>query len=302
MSKLVRAVAPVLVAALVGGTAPALAAASAATVPAAHVEECADDGMASARSMTLVASPSTSTTTREHTSRAKAWVYAVAGSAQRCVVVRIDGAKVRAKRDQRVDHSVGYASTTSGQGVVDTGELLPLHKSPLGYGGTTQRTQVVTAVVDTVATETVPADIGAVYPTLASLAGRTITGTITTLDLTVFASVWTTTELARPLTKAQRRKKLAAEVRVAQDRYAARVAEARAVRDQQLAEAAASTGITAAWLTLWAEDAFEGATSRAAESLRAEKRIARQHAADAGRGSDARETYAHELSLEVPLG
>jgi len=300
MSKLVsRAVAPVLLAALVGGTAPALAAS--ATVPASHVKECAGDGLASASTMTLVSSPSTSTTTRDHTSKAKAWVYAVAGSTQRCVVLRIDGAKVRAKRDQRVDHSVAYASKISGRGVVDTGEALPLHASPLGYGGTTRRTDVVTTVVDLVVQETIPVDIGAVYPTLASLGGRTVTGTMSTLDFTVSASVWTTTELARPLTQAQRRKKLAAEVKVAQARYAARVAAARAVRDEQLAEAAASTGITAAWVTFWAGEAYEDATSLAAESFRAEKRAARQHAADAGRGSDARETYVHELSLEVPL-
>lgn len=300
MSKLVSlAVAPVLVDALVGGTTPALAAS--ATVPASHVEQCADDGLGSAGTMTLVSSPSTSTTTGGRTSRARAWVYAVAGSTERCVVLRIDGAKVRAKRNQRVDHSVGYASTISGQGVVDTGADLPLHASPLGYGGTTERTHLVTTVVDLVVTETLPADIGAVAPSLAPLGGRTITGTMTTLDFEVLASVWTTTELSRPLTKAQRRKKLAAEVEVAQDRYAARVAEARAVRDEQLAEAAATTGITAAWLTYWAEEGFADATSSATATLKAEKALARRHAADAGRGSDARETYAHDLSLEVPL-
>jgi hypothetical protein len=124
---------------------------------------------------------------------------------------------------------------------------------------------------------------------------------MSTLDFTVSAIVWTTTELARPLTRAQRRRKLAAEVKVAQDRYDARIAEATAVRDRLLDEAAAATGITADWLTLWAGLDFEDASETAAESLRAAKRLARHHAADAGRGSDARETYAHELSLEVGL-
>lgn len=299
-----RAVLPVV--ALVAGSATVVAApatAWSAAVPSSHVKECTDAGLANAGAMTQVSSASAAESSGGLTSKASAWVYGVAGSADRCVVTRTVGAKVPRKARRSSDHSVGYLSRTDGRVVVDTGEVLPLNDAMSGLGGATGRSHVMAQVMAVTETERIsPEDAEFLPPALAGLAGHDATLELSTYRIDLYSQAWTTTRLAKPLSKAQVRKKRAAELRLAATRHEARVAGIKAAREAQLAIAATETGLAATWRTFLAEDAYTRDIGFARASLRASKQLARQHAAEAGRGTDTREAYLHQIALTVPLG
>ncbi len=286
---------------LLAATTPAHAA-GAAAVPATHVKVCADDGLKDAASMTRVSSAAAKESSQGHTSRANAWVYAVPGEASRCVVVQLTGAKVRTRKSQSAQTSVGYVGARSSTGVMDTGEVLAFNHESFAYGGTSERTRLMAQVQDLVEETRVPDDVSALFPpSLAGLAGHSVTVTLSSLEYTVSSSAWVTTQLSKPLTKAQQKKKQAREIKVAKACYDERMVEASTTRDAQLVLAAGTTGLPAAWLTFVAEDEFSKTAAMARSALSASRSIARQNAARAGKGSDTRESFAHEFTLLVPV-
>ena len=299
-----RALLPVVV--MVAGSvavvgAPAAAARSA--VPSSHVEECADAGLENAAAMTQVSSASGAESSGGLTSRARAWVYGVAGSADRCIVTKTDGAKVPRKARRSSEYSVGYLARSDGRVVLDTGEVLPISDALSGLGGSTDRSHVSAQVMALTETERIdPADAQYLPPALAGLAGHDATLEVSTYRIDLYSQAWTTTRLVKPLTKAQVRKKRAAELALASARHRTRIAEIRAARQEQLALAATETGLAATWRAFLAEEAFARDSDFAQETLRASKQMARRHAAEAGRGTDTRESYLHAIALSVPLG
>ena len=277
-------------------------AASAAAVPASHVEVCRDTGLGGASTMTLLSTRTGRDRSGTSASVARAWVYAVAGTDLRCVVVRLDGATVARKPGRTPTNSVGHQVLQSGQLVVDTGEVLPFSGEVVSSSGSTRSTRLVAEVVDLSETDTVPADAGDFLPPeLAGLAGHHITVTTTSLDIVMSATSWTESRLARPMSAAQARKKQAAEVARARAVLAARIAAATTQRDATLAQAASTTGLTASWLQYVATQQLEAATGTARTAFAASRRMAREHARLARRGVDVRQAYDHEVRLAVPL-
>lgn len=279
-----------------------VAAASGAAVPAGHVRECADRGMAGAATMTLVSSHTGQDRSRALRSVATAWLYAVPGTDRRCVVAEAKGARVGRKPRTDTDHSVGYEVLQSGVVVVDTGEILPISGETVRTGGGTGRTSSVADTGELVETERVPAEAADDLPAeLAGLAGHELTYTTSELVVRFYPTAWTSTRLARSMTRAQASKKQAAEVARARTVLESRIADAATERDDLLAQAATSTGLTAAWLRLIAAAQHEEATASARAAFAASKALAREHARQARRGVDVRQAYEHEITLTVPL-
>ena len=277
-------------------------AASAAAVPAAHVRECAHTGIRDAATMTLVSNHTAQDSSGGHTSRARAWLYAVPGTAKRCVVAEARGAAVVRRAGTETAYSVGHQELESGVVLVDTGEKLPFSGEMAGSGGTTGRTWLVADAVDVVETERVPAEAAEVLPPeLAGLAGHEITLTTSGLEVRFYPTATTSTRLARPMSAARARRKQAAEVAAARRLLASRTAAATTERDATLALASTSTGLTAAWLAFRAAEQVRVATDSARAVFDASRRDAREHARQARRGMGVRKAYDHEISLVVPI-
>lgn len=296
----------VLAALLLGPAATVSASAAAsgavAAVPAGHVGECADQGMAGASTMTLVSSHAGQDRSGTHRSVAKAWLYAVPGTDLRCVVAEARGAKVGRRARTDTAYSVGYEALQSGVVVVDTGEVLPIDDQTSRTGGGTGRTSSFADTGELVETERVPAEAAdSLPPELVGLAGHELTLTTSELEVRFYPTAWTSTRLASPMTPAEARKKQAAEVARARKVLGSRLAAATAERDATLAQATTSTGLTAAWLRFTAAAQFEAASGSARASFAASKALAREHARQARRGVDVRQAYDHEISLAVPL-
>lgn len=293
------------VALLVGsaGVGAAPAAAGNAGVPSSHVKECADDGLKDARSMTLMSSTSAKDSSAGLTSRARVWVYAAPSSVQRCVVTQIVGAEVPRKAGQSRDYALGSLANTDGRVVLDTGEVLPLVNAPSGLDGKRGRTYVTADVLDVTKTERIEAEDAANLPqSLAGLAGHEATIELSSWSIDVYSQAWSTKRVAKPLTRSQQKRALAAEIRRAKARHAERIEEMAATRDEQLAIAATETGLPAAWRIYAAKQVFWSAKMVAHQSLWMSKRLARQRAEKAGRVGVTREAYAHRITIEVPLG
>jgi hypothetical protein len=296
----------ILAAALLGsvalGPSHAASAAAGAAAPAAHVKECAGQGMKDAATMTLVSTVAGRHVSGPHRSVANAWLYAVPGTDRRCVVAEAKGARLGRKARTDTAYSAGYEAGRSGVMVVDTGETLPLASVMVHTGGATGRTSSLADVSNLVQTERVPDEAaGELPPELAGLAGHEVTLTTTELEVRFYLTAVTSTRLARPMTPAQARKKQAAEVAAAREVLEARLAAASAERDSTLAQATISTGLTAAWLRFSAAQQHEWASASAKAAFSTSKGLAREHARQARQGVDVRQAYAHEITLAVPL-
>ncbi len=280
-------------------------AASAATVPSSHVETCRASGLDGAARMTLLTTRTGRDRSGTHASFVKAWVYAVAGSDLRCVVARLDGARVERKPGRTATYSVGHLALRSGLVVVDTGEVLPVSGEPVGSSGSIGSTRgigLVTEVIDLEETDTIPAAaVDFLPPELAGLAGHDVTLTTDTLEVVMTATSWTESLRARPMTASQARKRRAAEVARARTIRDSQMAAAAAARDATLAQAAGATGLTAGWLRFSADQEFVLATEAARAAFATSKRMARDHARLAREGVEVRQAYEHEARVAVPL-
>lgn len=273
-----------------------------AAVPSAHVEACRDLDLDGASGMTLVSSHAAKDRSGAFTSVGRAWLYAVPGTAVRCVVAEARGARVRSGARTSTAYSVGYETLQSGLVLVDTGETLPLSNEVSMTGGGTGRTSLVADGGPVTQTERVPAGAAdSLPPELAALAGHELTLTVSSAEVRFYPTAWTSTRLVRPMTAARAEEKQAAEVARARKVLRARLAEATTQRDATLAQAATATGLPAAWLTLSAADRYEWATASARRVFSASRQAAREHAAQARRGLDVRQAYDHEISLTVPI-
>jgi hypothetical protein len=304
-----RLVRTVLVVALVGsaaGLTPSVA--SAASVPASHVQACRDSGLAGASSMTAVTARTGRDRSASYSSVLRTWLYAVPGTSHRCVVAQLDGATVPRKLGRTTTHAVGHELEQSGHATVDTGEVVPMVAESSssggsgGSGGANPEAVLVADAFELSETDRVPEeDADLLPPGMAGLVGHEVTVTVDEVDLLMTATAWTESLLARPLTAAQARRKRGAEVVRARKVLGARISSARATRDETLALAASSTGLAAAWLGFVAPLEYDEDVRAARAAYSFSKRKAREHAAQGRRGIDVRQAYDHEIVLTLPV-
>ncbi len=308
MSNLVRRglvavpiVVPIVVA-LLAGALPAHAVARAER-PDGPSQDCPTFGSKQPASLTLVSSTSAKETSNGYTSRAKAWVYAESDDPNRlCLVLKVTGPKVRARKGDTVTRLLNYDATIDGTDVLESGEVFPVNDSGVGGAHLNATSVSSSTVLDAVETDLVPGDWPRHLPaSLAMYAGREVTRTTSGFAFQVTTSAWTTRQLATPVSKSQREKELAGELTVAKERYDARMAGATAVRDEQLALAAAATGVTATWVSLMARRGLAQSAGTFSRLQKAERKLAHHHAAEARKGFHTREVFEDEFSLELPV-